>query len=70
MHICTRRGKKTNSAGHTETGAYVGGNRELDAGFCVKWGPGVVGANASAPTVQLQRIRAVLGVIAYRKWNS
>ena len=28
-----------------------------------------MGTNASAPTVQLQRIRVVLAVIAYRRWN-
>ena len=57
------------SAGHTKTGAYVGGNRKVDAILRVKWFQEFVEPNAYAPTVQLQGIRAVLDVIAYRKWE-
>ena len=44
-------------------------NRQLDARFRVKCSQESAETNASAPTVQLQSIRAVLGVIAYTKWN-
>ena len=56
-------------AGYTKTGAYVGQNRKLDAWFRVKCFQWFVETNASAPMVQLQSIRVVLDVIAYRKWN-
>ena len=52
-----------------KTGAYVGENRKLGAIFCAKGRQEIAETNAPAPTVQLQRIRAVLGVIAYRKLN-
>ena len=57
------------SAGHTKTSAYVDENRKLDARFGVKGFREFVETNASDPTVQLQSIRAVLAVIAYRMWN-
>ena len=52
-----------------KTGAYADANRKSDAGFCVKGFRYFSETNASAPTVQLLRIRAVLDVIVYRKWN-
>ena len=58
-------GNKPISAGHNKTGAYVGENRKLDAGFCVTWFQEFAQTNASAPSVQLQIIRVVLGLIAY-----
>ena len=57
------------SAGYAKTGACVGGNRKLDARFCVKGFQELTGRNASAPTAQLLIIRAIVAVIAYRKWN-
>ena len=43
-------GNKPLPAGYTETGAYVGGNRKLDARFCVKGFQYIVETNALAPT--------------------
>ena len=61
-------GNKPISARREKTGAYVGENRKLDAVFCVKGFQEFV-ENASAPAVQLETIRVVLTIIAYRKWN-
>ena len=58
------------SDGRKKTGAYVGENRKLDAGFRVKGIREFAESNASSPTVQLQSLRMCLSVIAYRKWNS
>ena len=57
------------SAGRKKAVSYVDENRKLDARFCVKGFREFVEPNASAPTVQLQRIRLRLAVIAYLKWN-
>ena len=57
------------SAGRKKAVSYVDENRKLDARFCVKGFREFVEPNASAPTVQLQRIRLRLDVIAYRRWN-
>ena len=58
------------SAGHKKkTGAYVDENRKLDARFCVEVFQEFAESNASAPTVQLQRIRLCLAAISYRKWD-
>ena len=65
----TSWGIKPISAGHTKTGAYGGENRKLDARIGVKCFQEFVETNASAPTVQLQIMRAVLAVIAYRRWD-
>ena len=62
-------GNKPIPAGHTKTGAYVGENRKLDAGFGVKGFQEFVETNASEPTVQLQIIRLFLAVIGCREWN-
>ena len=62
-------GNKPISAGHTKTSAYVDENRKLDAILRVKGFREILDANASAPTVQLQSIRSVLAVIAYRRWD-
>ena len=62
-------GSKPISAGHTKTSAYVGENRKLDSRFRVEGFQEFAETNASAPAVQLQSIRAVLAVIAYRRWN-
>ena len=62
-------GNKPVSAGYTKTGAYVDEDRELYAIFRVKCFREFAETNASAPTVQLQIIRAVKDFIAYRKWN-
>ena len=62
-------GNKPISADRKKTGAYVGENRKLDAGFCVKGFREFAEPNASAPTVQLQSIRMCVAVISYRKWN-
>ena len=62
-------GNKPISGGHAKTCAHVGENRKLDAGFCVNGFQECVETNASAPTAQLQRIRAALALIACRKWN-
>ena len=59
-------GNKPIASAHTKTGAYVGENRKSDAIFCVTGSHEFVEQNASAPTVQLQSIRVVLDVIAYR----
>ena len=48
---------KPTSAGYGETGAYLDENRKLDARFCAEGFQELVGANAAAPTVQLQSIR-------------
>ena len=61
-------GNKQISDGYAKTGAYVGENRKLDTVCCVKGFREFAETNASAPTVQLQIIMAVLAVIAYRKW--
>ena len=52
-----------------KTGAYLGENRKPGERFCAKGFQEVVEKNAASPTVQLQSIRIVLAVIAYRKWN-
>ena len=52
-----------------KTGAYVDENRKLEAIFSVTRFQEFVETNASAPAVQLQSIRAVLAVSAYRKWH-
>ena len=57
------------SACHPKTGAYVGENRKLSAILCVKSFQEFSETNSSAPTVQLQIVRALLAVIAYRKCN-
>ena len=62
-------GNKPISAGHAKTGACVDENLKLDASFCVNGFQEFAAPNASAPTVQVQRIRAALAVIAYRKRN-
>ena len=59
-------GNKPISAGHTKTSAYVAENRKLDARVGVEGFQEFVETNASAPAVQLQRIRAVLDVVADR----
>ena len=69
-HIFYIAENKPTPAGYATTGAYVGGNRKLHAGFRVKGFQEFAETNASAPTVQLQRIRVALAVFAYRKWNS
>ena len=51
------------SDGRTKTGSYVGGNRKLDAGFRVGGFQEFAETNASAPSVQLQRIQVDLAVI-------
>ena len=62
-------GNKPISAGHAKTGEYVGENRKLYDMSCVKGPQEFAETNASSPTVPLQIIRVVLGVIAYRKWD-
>ena len=62
-------GDKPISDGYAKTGAYFGENRKVGAVFCVKFFQELSETNASVPTVQLQSIRAVLAVIAYRKWD-
>ena len=62
-------GNKPISSGHTKTNAYVDENRKSDARFFVIRLQECADQNASPPTVQLQRIRMCLAVIAYRKWN-
>ena len=42
---------------------------KLDAVFCVEGFREFAETNASAPKVELQRIRAVLALIAYRWWG-
>ena len=54
---------------YTKSGAYAGAYRKLDARFRVKGFQEFAETNASPPTVQLQRIRAVLALIANRRWN-
>ena len=68
-HIFYIAENKPTPAGYATTGAYVGGNRKLHAGFRVKGFQEFAETNASAPTVQLQSIRAAIDVTAYRKWN-
>ena len=67
--ICLRRENKPIPDGYTKTGPCVGANRKLDAAFFVKCIREFADATASGPTVQLQIIRVLLAVIAYRKWN-
>ena len=62
-------GIKPNAADHTKTGDYVGENRKLDARLCAKRFHDFAEKNAAAPTVQLQRMRTLLSVIAYRNRN-
>ena len=62
-------GNKPIPAGYSETGAYFDENRKLDVRFCLKCCHAFVETSASPPSVQLQSIRVVLAVIAYRKWN-
>ena len=57
------------AAGHKKTGAYLDGDRKLDAGCCVGGFQEFAESNASAPTVQLQSIMLCLAVIAFRKWG-
>ena len=57
------------SAGHTKTGAYVGGDRKLDAWFRVKGFREFSETNSSEPSVQLQIICLFLAVIGRRKWG-
>ena len=57
------------SAGYKKTSAYVGENRKLDSRFRATGFQEFAETDASAPTVQLQSIRAVLAVIAYLRWN-
>ena len=57
-------GSKPLSAGCAKTGAYVGENRKLVAVFRVGGFQEFADTNASAPTVQLQRIMVLLDVIA------
>ena len=52
-----------------KNGAYVDGNRKLDARFCVNGFQEFSDPTAPAPTVQLQSIVLRLAVIADRKWN-
>ena len=68
--ICLRHGNKPICACRIKTGAYFDENRKFDARFRVKCFHEFAETNASAPTVQLQRIRVALAVFAYRKWNS
>ena len=62
-------GNKPISAGYAKAGAYVYENRELDARFCASGFQEFAETNAPSPTVKLQRIREILAVIAYLKWN-
>ena len=62
-------GDKPLSASYAKAGAYVDGNMELGGIFRVKCFHEFAGTNASAPTVQLQRIMVLLAVIAYREWD-
>ena len=60
-------GDKPISDCYAKTGAYVDGNRRLDARYCVKGFQEFMEKASDPQTVQLQRIRAALDVIAYRK---
>ena len=61
--------RNPSKAGGTKTDAHVEDQRRLESRFYVRRYREYSGGNSSAPTEQLQSLRAVLSGGAYRKWD-
>ena len=56
-------------SGHSKTVAYIDRGGRLDARFCMQGSQEDATTNDEAPTAQLQSLRFLLSIIAYRKWD-